>query len=109
MMITVVALVSRGKMDEFRAKRGGVTFEALDEIMQLDWGGTWEIAKYLPGMSGHRPGWEPVDSDRRFAERGLRALELAHSRACNNMSAPTTMALSDALSVYKQVVPGHCD
>src|SRR5260221_14312652 len=97
MMITVVALVSRGKMDEFRAKRGGVTFEALDEIMQLDWGGTWEIAKYLPGISGHRPGGGPVDSDRRFVKRGQRALELAHSPGSNDTSAPTGKGLREAL------------
>jgi hypothetical protein len=79
MMITLIALVSRAKMAEFRAKRGGVTFEALDEIVLLDWGGTWEIAKYQPGISGHRPGWEPVDSDhfpRRLRRRVLRQTAL---------------------------------
>ena len=111
MMIIEIALVSRAKMDEFRRKHGGVTLAALDEIMGLNAPGTWEIAKYLPGFTC-RPegsGWEPVDCDRRFAERGLHALELAHSRAGKDPASPAATALSDALFVYKQVVPGHAD
>jgi len=111
MMITEIALVSRAKMDEFRRKHGGVTFAALDEIISLNVGGTWEVAKYLPGMSWcpEGSGWKPIDCDSRFAERGLRALELAHSRATTEPTSLYTTALSDALFVYKQVVPGHAD
>lgn len=111
MMITVIALVSQATMNEFRRNHGGVTFAALDEIMRVDIPGTWDIAKYLPGVSC-RPegsGWEAIDSDRRFAERGLRALELAHSHAAGEPTSPAATALSDALFVYKQVVPGHAD
>ena len=110
-MITVIALVSRAKMDEFRRQHGGVTFGALDEIMQLDVPGTLEIAKYLPGISylPESSGWKIVDSDRRFAERGLRALELAHSRTPAEPASPTTKALSHALFVFKQVVPRYAD
>jgi len=111
MMITVIALVSRTKMDEFRKQHGGVTFDALDEVMRLDGPGTWDIAKYLPGVSFRPEGsdWQAIDSDRRFAERGLRALELAYSHACGKPTSLYKAALSDALFVYKQVVPEHAD
>lgn len=111
MMITIIALVSRAKMDEFRRNHGGMTFAALDEIMRLDSPGTWDIAKYLPGISC-RPegsGWQAIDSDRRFAERGLRALEFAQSHATAEPPSPRATALRDALFVYRQVVPGHAD
>jgi hypothetical protein len=105
MMITVIALVSRSQMNDFKSRLGGIAM-AQGEIAILDVRGTGGVYKALPSLQKA----DKPDSDRRYAERGLRGLELACSRAREkNPSSPSAVVLGDALSFYKQVIPGYSD
>jgi hypothetical protein len=98
MMITYVGLISRAKMDEFRRRFGGFTWDAFEEFVPVDVGVTGDIIKRLPKARG-------MDSDSRHNWCALQTMELAIGLAAKDAHSTSAAALVRALSFYWPLVP----